>query len=204
MTGSGLRRYCVLAALLLPLAGFGLWQIGEAAAIHAKAALGQILLERAWSRSAAGEEEARPWPWADTWPVARLVAPDQGEDLIVLADSSGRTLAWGPGLVDPGGPLGDAGRTVISGHRDTHFRFLSTIQAGNALDLHTADGRVRRYRVLATEVAHHRMADLSPYTAAPMLTLVTCYPFDDIWPGGPLRYLVHAQAEENAGPPTPL
>ena len=31
-------------------------------------------------------------------------------------------------------------------------------------------------------------------TAVPTLTLVTCYPFDAINPGGPLRYVVVAEA----------
>ena len=31
---------------------------------------------------------------------------------------------------------------------------------------------------------------------APMLTLVTCYPFDAVVPGGPLRYVVTALAEK--------
>ncbi len=34
----------------------------------------------------------------------------------------------------------------------------------------------------------------SPETAERRLTLVTCYPFDAIVPGGPLRYLVFAEA----------
>ncbi|HEU4579859.1 MAG TPA: hypothetical protein VFS67_16480, partial [Polyangiaceae bacterium] len=31
---------------------------------------GQVLLRRAWAAARAGDEHARPWPWADTWPVA--------------------------------------------------------------------------------------------------------------------------------------
>jgi len=37
-------------------------------------------------------------------------------------------------------------------------------------------------------------------TARPTLTLVTCYPFDALWPGTPLRYVV--RAEEDGAPRT--
>ncbi len=35
----------------------------------------------------------------------------------------------------------------------------------------------------------------SPDVAEKRLTLVTCYPFDAVLPGGPLRFLVFAEAE---------
>jgi sortase A len=38
---------------------------------------------------------------------------------------------------------------------------------------------------------------------APMLTLVTCYPFDAIVPGGPLRYVVTAVARTVAADGAP-
>src|SRR5690348_18392875 len=74
-------------ALLLAgvLAAAGAWQLGSAGWLFAKAELAQILLARAWQRTLAGEAEALPWSWADTWPVARLEAPEHGVDLYVLA-----------------------------------------------------------------------------------------------------------------------
>src|SRR5207248_2826247 len=70
---------------------------GHGAYIYAKAGLAQVLLRRAWERTLAGERDVKPWPWADTWPVARLTIPKAGTDSIVLAGASGRTLAFGPG-----------------------------------------------------------------------------------------------------------
>ncbi len=57
------------------------------------------------------------------------------------------------------------------------------------------DGAWRVYRVSGTEVIDARHARLLPGDATPRLTLVTCYPFDAIVPGGPLRYVVSAEAE---------
>ena len=44
------RIYLVLAALL---AAFGIWQVGEAGYMHAKALLAQHLLETSWAETVA-------------------------------------------------------------------------------------------------------------------------------------------------------
>jgi sortase A len=48
--------------------------------------------------------------------------------------------------------------------------------------------------VRRTYVADFRALDIPRDTPIPTLTLVTCYPFDAINPGGPLRYVVVAEA----------
>jgi hypothetical protein len=84
-----------LRALAVALTAVGAWQVGDGVWIYAKAGLGQHLLQRAWARTLAGETEVKPWPWADSWPVARLRVPAHGVDLIVLDGISGPTLARG-------------------------------------------------------------------------------------------------------------
>ncbi len=181
--------WLALAALLI---GLGAWQLGGAATIHAKAWLARGLLEASWAASLAGAERVKPWPWADTWPVARLQAPRLGVDRIVLAGTSGRTLAFGPGHMDGTAPPGAPGHSILSGHRDTHFRFLKDLEPGDTLRVQTPDGAWRAYRVSGAEVIDARAARLWPGDATPRLTLVTCFPFDAISPGGPLRYVVSA------------
>jgi len=175
--------------------GVALWQSGQGVYIYAKAELAQVLLRRAWDKTLAGAKQVRPWPWADTWPVARLRAPALGVDLIVLDGVSGRTLAFGPGHV-PGTPRpGRAGNTVLSGHRDTHFRFLARLRRGDQLVLDTPDGGRRRYRISGSQVVDRRAVGVLADTEAARLTLVTCYPFDAVLPGGPLRYVVTARRD---------
>lgn len=180
-----------LVAVVL-LAGAGVWQLGGGVYIHAKAALAQVLLERAWSRTQSAEDEVRPWSWADTWPVARLTAPEHDIDQIVLAGASGASLAFGPGHMDGTATPGSPGNTVIGGHRDTHFAFLEDVAAGDELGIQAADGQVRRYIVVGTRVVDHQDARLFADPGQRRLTLVTCYPFDALIPGGPQRYLVEA------------
>ncbi|MGO1461442.1 MAG: class GN sortase [Marinobacter sp.] len=175
------------AALLV----FGLW-------IPLKAVMAQELLEVAWAESQARQIETRPWPWADTWPVAKLSMPELGDSMIVLAGVHGESLAFGPGQMT--GVGGAQGATVIAGHRDTHFRPLKQLEPGNELRLQGRNGRWQEYKVRETRVVDSRseFIDISNLPADTLL-LVTCYPFDSIDAGGPLRYVVEARAEGGPG-----
>jgi sortase A len=184
--------------LLVALVAVGLWQVGSGAWIHAKAHLGQLLLERAWARTLAGESGVRPWPWADTWPVARLRVPAHGVDLIVLDGVSGRTLAWAPGHAGGSASPGAPGTAIISGHRDTHFRFLERLRPGDELVAEATGRAPARFVVRETAVVDARSAVIRSDGEMARLALVTCYPFDAVTPGGPLRYVVVAEAADPA------
>jgi len=171
----------------------GFWQLGEGAYIPAKAWLAQELMQRAWERAGAGSERPAPWPWADTWPVARLRALGGDIDLIVLAGGSGRTLAFGPGHLSASAMPGQRGNAVIAGHRDTHFNFLQRLAVGEPLAVETVDGESHLYQVIDIDVVDSRRSSLLLDTEEGVLSLVTCYPFDALEPGGPMRYVVTAR-----------
>jgi sortase A len=185
------RRAAVL--LLLALAA---WHGGRAGWIEAKAHLAQHLVRRAWQRAQSGAGDARPWPWADTRPVARLLAPGHGVDLFVLDGASGRTMAFGPGHLSGTPRPGEEGNAVVSGHRDTHFAFLRHLRAGDVLVVERPDGGRRRYTVSDTRVVDRRDTWVAEDAGDTRLTLVTCYPFDALRPGGPQRFVVVARLEE--------
>jgi sortase A len=182
-------------ALAACVAALGLWQLGTGLYIPAKALVAQALLHDAWRRTLAGATRVKPWPWADTWPVARLRAPAHNVDQIVLAGASGRTLAFGPGHLDGTPEPGAVGNSIIGGHRDTSLAFLERVAVGERLVVETADGARIAYRVTGHRVVDASRPWPSPEVAERRLTLVTCYPFDAIVPGGKLRYLVFARAE---------
>ena len=191
MRGAGKVGNWVVAALL----ALGFWQLGQGAYIPAKAWLAQELMQRAWIRINAGEDRAAPWPWADTWPVARLTADARDINLIVLAGGSGRTLAFGPGHLGASALPGERGNMVIAGHRDTHFRFLRDVEIGELLSLEPTNGERHIYRVIGIDIVDSRSASLALDSDASMLSLVTCYPFDAREAGGPLRYVVTARMD---------
>ena len=181
-----------LSALLLTA---GIVQGVRGVWIHAKAGLAQVLLHRSWARTQAGGVEEKPWPWADTWPVARLVLPGSGEH-IVLAGDTGRNLAFAPGHLDGSAEPGGLGTCVIAGHRDTHFSDLDKLEQGQTVVLEDNKGRSYGYRVVMTAVVGERDTWVVTDNDGTTLVLVTCWPLDSPMPGGTQRYVVWAEAEE--------
>ena len=182
------RDVLVLCLLLV-----GMHQMAGAGVIKAKAWLAPLLIAGAWHKTLLSDGIAvKPWPWADTWPVARLRAPAQDVDLLVLAGDSGNALAFGPGHTLASAQLGSNGLAVIGGHRDTHFAFLQQLQTGDVLQLQLPSGELRQYRVLGTRVVDADREALPATGDSEQLLLVTCYPFDALRAGGPLRYTVSA------------
>lgn len=186
----------LLAATLLIAA---CWQLSLGLQIHIKAWFAQALLERAWQHTLDGkqtleEEQAmKPWPWADTWPVAELNVPKPDIEQIVLYGDNGRVLAFGPGHNEASAPAGEQGVTLLSGHRDTHFRFLEHLSLDDELIIVTSSTQVS-YKVVERGIVDQR--EFSPQIAQneDYLMLVTCYPFDALETGGDLRYVVVAKA----------
>lgn len=179
------RRWAArgLLAMALGLAVHAGW-------IPAKAALAQELLRSSWSATVDDGQPHRPWPWADTHAVAKIVQPRLGIGQIVLAGDSGRTLAFGPGWAEASAmPDSDAGSVVISGHRDTHFAWLQELRDGDAVRLETRLGP-RDFRVVGREVVDSRRHRLEMSPGGEQLVLVTCWPFDATAARGPLRYVV--------------
>jgi sortase A len=183
-----LRRLALgaLIALAVALLAAGLW-------LPAKAELAQHLLNRAWTRTTDGDAAAKPWPWADTHPVARLTLPGSDEPMTVLAGASGRALAFAPALLDGSAAPGTHGVTVIAGHRDTHFRRLAAVAIGDELTLERPDGSVYVYEITDLDVVDSTRASLRLDADESIVVLVTCWPFEAIDAGGSWRYVVTAR-----------
>jgi len=181
-------RHCACIALLAigaAVLAAGVW-------LPLKAALAEELLNRAWTASRARGGTVKPWPWADTWPVARLRLPPSAsaEPLIVLAGASGRGLAFAPGLLDGSALPGEPGVAVIAAHRDTHFHALARLALGDRFEVERADGETFAYIVTGIEILDTRTSSLRLDALDSVVALVTCYPFDALVPGGTLRYVV--------------
>lgn len=188
-----MKYLCMLTTVCsFAILAFGLW-------IPFKALVAQELLALAWAESQARQMQVRPWPWADTWPVARLTlqyddaADADRQSLIVLDGAHGESLAFGPGQVFGDGQ--NAGPTVIAGHRDTHFKSLKHLQTGSELQLQGRDGQWRTFRISSSRVVDSRYHQINTsMLPRESLVLVTCYPFNGLEANGPLRYVVEAEA----------
>jgi sortase A len=182
-------------ALVFFVAGLGL--IGNATYIHAKALLAGYLLRSAWAESMEKGTRIRPWPWADTWPVAKLTVPEYAIDLVVLEGDTGNVLAFGPGHMALSSLPGQPGNSIISGHRDTSFRFLEKMKKGDVIELQTLDGQIVIYKVSGIYITEEAVLDMDIESDTPLLTLATCYPFDAVTPSGSQRYLVFAELDNS-------
>ncbi len=180
-----MKRTLLLVLALLAIAN-GMW-------IHVKAGLAQVLLRVAWERTLAGEANARPWPWADTRPVARMLLERTGSDFIVLEGANGRALAFAPGHLEGSASPGARGNCVITAHRDTHFTALRDLRNGDIVRVQRVDGGWSTYRVDSQRVVDKRDTWVTRATDDATLTLITCYPFDAIVPGGRARYVIRAR-----------
>lgn len=164
---------------------------GKGAWIHAKGLLAQVLLKQAWEQTLAHRQPIKPWPWADTWPVARLRSPQYGQDMVVLAGQHGATLAFGPGMLQGGSKPGQPGTCILAGHRDTSFSFLQQVQPGDFFILEDANGTKWKYMVSSTTVRQAKNLYLEQLPIS-RLALITCYPFNAVRPSTSQRYVVLA------------
>ena len=167
----------LLTLLIIVLLCTSLWQLAAAGWIQGKAIVAQQLLDHAWQKTQDcddGEEtyHHKPWPWADTWPIAKLIIPHLGIEQIVVAGDSGSSLAFAPGHAYASVAPGEDGLTMISAHRDTHFRFLQTLNIDDRLLLESRD-KTTTYRITRFQVVDSDSYTLAALAKENMLVLVT-------------------------------
>lgn len=186
----GRRGLARLPFFLIGLLGLGM--IAQGLYIPAKAALAQILLNRAFAQALTSHQPTRAWPWADAWPVARIRVARLGVEEIVLSGGSGEAMAFGPTLVPGGGRLGERGTAVFAAHRDTHFRFLKDLRPGDLIEVQDINGRVTRYRAGTGRVVRNTGYGVDRNALTPSIAMVTCWPIG-VTGRGPWRYVVEAR-----------
>jgi sortase A len=127
--------------------------------------------------------------------VGELEIPRVGIHTIILEGDDSRNLRRGAGHIpetampeDPGGNVG------IAAHRDTYFRSLRFIGAGDLIVIRTPAGSYQ-YRVQFSRIVEPSDVAVLDSTAHRTLTLVTCYPFYFVGPA-PRRFIVRATAVE--------
>lgn len=177
------------AALMI---GAGLVLTGQATYMTLKALLAQVLLDRAFTETLARGGDVKPWPWADTSPVARIEVPRIGASAVVLSGDSGQALAFGPGHLQSTPEPGESGTTVFAAHRDTHFVFLGAVRPGDTIVVTRRDRSVHRFRVTRVHVVRWDQSGIDPAAPGQNLVLATCWPLD-ARAAGPMRLLVHAE-----------
>jgi sortase A len=122
--------------------------------------------------------------------IGRIEIPRLGVSAVIRAGADARTLQLAVGYI-PGTALpGEAGNIGLAAHRDTFFRRLRDVRAGDEIRLVTPDGTFA-YAVEGTNIVEPRDTWVLNHTPQPALTLVTCYPFNYVG-SAPQRFIVRA------------
>lgn len=182
-----------LSALAFLIAGALI--AAQALYIPAKAQVAQVLMSSAWERQLSTGSPARPWPWADFTPTAKLVFPKQNRSILAVSDASGESLAFGPTLMAASVTPGERGVAVFAAHRDTHFAFLGSVKPGDEIEVQLPHGK-ETFRVTGSEVVRWDASGIQTHDGGmPRIALVTCWPLN-AKVSGPMRYVVWAERVE--------
>lgn len=177
----------------------GVYQFSGGLYIFAKAELAQYLIANAWHKNLTSDKQHKPWPWADTYPVAELII--QHKSWYVLSGASGRNLAFAPSHISSTPLPAEIGNSVIVGHRDTQFNSLKKLQMGDIIEVKTKH-KHRQFKVTMLRITLHSQLQYIQNNVSnsnfdveqTSLTLITCYPFDSVLPNPIHRYVVRAIA----------
>ena len=175
----------------LALAGSSYF-FGSSIYIHAKAQLGQFLLQQTWQKTIVSQQYIKPWLGADFSPFAELGVSTSENKIIVLNNTSNQSLSWGPSFHQQTSYPGTKGRTIIAVHRDTHGRFLRNLKEGDLVTLTIKEGKQLLYSVDTIAVIDSLKSKLRTNSIKHELILYSCYPLDAVRPGGSMRYVVRA------------
>ena len=183
------RKLSILFLVFLLLVG-GYFSY-QAIKIDLKAKVAQILLNHAWQQSLKNGEGAQPWPSFDGRPIFKLEIVKHQISQIVLDGTSGQSLAFGPGFHSESHLPRMNGTTAISSHRDSHGNFIKNLIVGD--EIHLQDLHKQWHYYIVNDFFIINVHDQNQITNTKGLLLITCYPFNAITSGTPLRYIVSAR-----------
>ena len=184
------RSLSLLLASVLLLGG--VYFCFQAFKIELKAKAAQTLLQYAWHKTIKTGKNQRPWNSFDGMPVFRLVIPRHEVDQIVLAGTSGQSLAFGPAFHKESILPGNGGTTVISSHRDSHGVYIKNLKKGDMIKLQDHLQQWYSYNIESFHILNVNTDSISKKDDEEVLLLITCFPFGGLTSGTPLRYVVSA------------
>jgi len=163
-----------------------------------KAWLSQQLISYSWQQSLLASSSAeyiqvKPWPWADTFPIAQLSFQRLNKNIVVLNGGDPTTLAFSAGAVAPFNQVNRNNPLVVAGHRDSHFSFLEDVVMSDVISLTDRHGRSQLYQVEAVDIIDASVGDLPLAADDSSLVLITCYPFNNATSGSNERYVITAR-----------
>lgn len=181
----------LVAGAVLLTAAAGDFAAGAIARDRARAAWDRMLARQAVARVERTVTSPRyDAPVGVGAPLARLRIPRLGMDEVVVEGVGAAELRAGPGHLPGSAVPGESGNSVISAHRDRHFRKLGALAIGDTVETETLAGRARW--VVTKRTIVRRGAPALYQTVQPALTLTTCWPIGALG-SAPERLLFEAR-----------
>jgi sortase A len=128
--------------------------------------------------------------------IGEIQIPRLGLRAVVAQGNSASVLQRAVGHLAGTAWPGEPGNVVLAGHRDTVFRSLRRVRAGDAITLQTRAGDFE-YLVEWTAVVRPTDLEVIQPTNERSLTLITCFPFSYVGPA-PDRFIVRAREVEGS------
>ncbi|HEV2202487.1 MAG TPA: class D sortase [Bryobacteraceae bacterium] len=176
---------------------FGIVALGYAVLTWAEAAYEQAQGNRALDRmirSGAARSNGPDGGAAEGSLVGRIEIPRVGLSSVIFEGSGDGTLQRGVGHLTSSPLPGKPGNVVLAGHRDSFFRPLRNIRAGDTIAL-TMPRKVFHYVVVSTDIVGPQQTEVLRPVPGTDLTLITCYPFGYLG-SAPDRYIVRGRTME--------
>jgi len=158
-----------------------------------KSWLSQQLISYSWHQTSSTQQKSRPWPWADTYPIAELSFQRLDKSVVVLNGGDPTTLAFSAGAIAPFNRVFGNQPFVVAGHRDSHFSFLDRIFMNDIISLADKQGQSQLYQVEAIDIVDASTGELPILADDSSLVLITCYPFNNLSSNSNERYVITAR-----------
>jgi sortase A len=139
--------------------------------------LSEQLISYSWHQTINLQQQIKPWPWADTYPIAELSFERLNKQVVVLNGGDPTTLAFSAGAIAPFNQASSAQPFVVAGHRDSHFSFLDEVVMNDIISLADKHGQSQLYQVEAIDIVDASTGELPVLADDSQLILITCYPF---------------------------
>ncbi|MBA6371661.1 class GN sortase [Colwellia sp. BRX8-4] len=165
----------------------------QASWLPTKAWLSQQLINYSWHQTLALQQRIKPWPWADTYPIAELSFKRLAKSLVILNGGDPTTLAFSAGAIAPFNQVSRAQPFVVAGHRDSHFSFLNEVDMKDIISLTDRYGQSQLYQVEAINIVDASTGQMPLLADDSSLILITCYPFNNSSSNSNERYVITAK-----------
>ncbi|MOA13672.1 Sortase family protein [compost metagenome] len=123
--------------------------------------------------------------------IGEIRFPTLNKKVAILEGTESPELKKGAGHYIGSAAIGAIGNSVLAGHRDTVFRNLGELVAGDLIELESMDGTFT-YEVTGSTIVDGNERGAIKLSDKAILTLITCYPFSYVG-SAPDRYLLSAK-----------